>query len=459
MEKNTQPLISQTKLNMLYERVCRRFNYLTTKITSATPLWDGPIDMCRQIEDDYFAVENVIMEAKKSNNYFNGSNTPRLYNAILCRVYILLYYRHRDDKLYQEIVFPRLRENMGIYHSNHQKEIDSQIDQILTQEEMVENAKKQQAVTSSAMLLSSSVSSDLATLRKQFINSLNAGAVEVDSVDWADATMGFDRAVMKELFWGVEDDKFLKTIINAIINTWNKLVKAKDNRCLMNTPGAASMAIAASLDQWKFGGLMRETINKFFDDLWVERNARKTYANFGTDEAPVQQKTMSQNDNETVQQLTESRRVNAEQNLTIKKLMSEIEKLKSESTVNVAIEKDFDDVNKWAKVIFFATVLNAAYQKKFTVGQQLALFICLICGGKPSTYQPLISKIATMEDNEKDNSGDSYSPQVIKAATEIVNRLVEIPEGDSIHPTIQGFIDSICDEFSINSSLKYQYTA
>lgn len=146
-----------------------------------------------------------------------------------------------------------------------------------------------------------------------------------------------------------------------------------------------------------------------------------------------------------------------QKDITIKELESQIESLKSTPAVVANMDVDYDNINKWAKVIFFATVLNAAYQKKFTVGQQLALFICLICGGKPSTYQPIISKIATMEDNEKDKSGETYSPQVIKAAKEIVNRLVEIPEGEDVHPTIQGYIDSICDEFSIERPKKKKH--
>lgn len=133
-----------------------------------------------------------------------------------------------------------------------------------------------------------SKTTDTKTLRKQFIQGLNAGLVQIDAIDWADVTMGFDRDVMKELFWGIEDDKYLKKIIKAIINTWNKLVKAKDNRCLMNAPGVTSMAIAASIDPWKFGGLTRETINKFFDDLWVERNARNAYATFGMEKMPIE---------------------------------------------------------------------------------------------------------------------------------------------------------------------------
>lgn len=153
-------------------------------------------------------------------------------------------------------------------------------------------------------------------------------------------------------------------------------------------------------------------------------------------------------------QLADAQKTIDEQAKTIEKLQAEVENMKSSNSVNIDMDVDYDDVNKWAKVIFFATVLNAAYQKKFTVGQQLALFICLICGGKPSTYQPLISKIASMEDNEKDKSGHSYSPQVIKAAREIVKRMIEIPEGEDVHPTIQGYINSICDEFGIEKPKK-----
>ena len=163
---------------------------------------------------------------------------------------------------------------------------------------------------------------------------------------------------------------------------------------------------------------------------------------------------VKENNDSFQQQLADAQKTIDEQAKTIEKLQAELEKIRSTLPVNVDMDVDYDDVNKWAKVIFFATVLNAAYQKKFTVGQQLALFISLICGGKPSTYQPIISKIASMEDNEKDKSGESYSPQVIKAAKDIVNRLVEIPEGKDVHPTIQRYIDSICDEFGIEKPKK-----
>lgn len=140
---NSIPLISQTKLNVLQEQVCRPFNYLSKSIDSATSLWDGPIKMCQQIETDPFAVDSVVMNARQNDSFFNGNNTPRFYHAILCRVYILLYYRHRDKKIYQEIVFPRLKENMGIYNNVHLSAIHNQIDKILAQEELLKKMQEE----------------------------------------------------------------------------------------------------------------------------------------------------------------------------------------------------------------------------------------------------------------------------------------------------------------------------
>ena len=140
---NSSPFITQIKLNVLEDRVCRPINYLTTKINSATPLWDDPIKMCQQIEIDQFAVDSVILNARQHNSLFNGINTPRIYHAILCRVYILLYYRFHDNELYQRIVFPKLKENMGIYNDIHLKTINEEIDKILALEELVKKMQEE----------------------------------------------------------------------------------------------------------------------------------------------------------------------------------------------------------------------------------------------------------------------------------------------------------------------------
>ena len=122
----------------------------------------------------------------------------------------------------------------------------------------------------------------MAQLRREFIQGLNANPAIIKSIDWADATVGFDRDVMKEIFWGVEDDKTLRIVVKAIISTWKKLSAAKDFRCYEKGGD-----VVTSLDPMKFGTIFKESINSFFNDLWVERNAKNTYTRFGTDVAPA----------------------------------------------------------------------------------------------------------------------------------------------------------------------------
>jgi len=133
--------ISQTKLNTLLERVCLPIDYLTQPIKPGVSLWDEPIRMCRQIEKESFLVDSIIIEARKNNAFFSGANSPRLYHAVLCRVYILLYYRHRDDKEYQSIVYPRLKANMGVYGSNLFNNINASINRVIELEEIARKAE------------------------------------------------------------------------------------------------------------------------------------------------------------------------------------------------------------------------------------------------------------------------------------------------------------------------------
>lgn len=138
------------------------------------------------------------------------------------------------------------------------------------------NVYKETAKTNASAIQSQ----DMDTLRKQFIQGLNSNPENIKTIDWADATIGFNRDVMKEIFWGVENDDVLKAVCKNIINTWDKLVKVNDSRC-METNNGKGLAVTISLSPFKFGGAFKESIKEFFDNLWVERNARSTYAAFG----------------------------------------------------------------------------------------------------------------------------------------------------------------------------------
>jgi hypothetical protein len=113
---------------------------------------------------------------------------------------------------------------------------------------------------------------DMASLRKRFIQNLNNNPEAINEVNWADATIAFDKNVMTELFWGIEDDKVLKSVCNAIISTWYKLVQKKDHRCFADSP--------VDLAGMKFGGIFNETIEDFFNPLWVKRNAKNEYRSY-----------------------------------------------------------------------------------------------------------------------------------------------------------------------------------
>ena len=124
-------------------------------------------------------------------------------------------------------------------------------------------------------------------LRKEFIQGINTNPKNVKSIDWADATIGFDKEVMTEIFWGIDDDDTLEIVVDDIIETWNRLSEVKDSRCFEK---GIEGSFLASISPLKFGSAFKQSINKFFADLRVERNARNTYAKYGSETVPKAKK-------------------------------------------------------------------------------------------------------------------------------------------------------------------------
>ena len=134
--------ITGTILNVFTERICHSINYLSIESPN-NPLWDVPMKMYLRVEQNPLEVDSIVLEAKKNNVRYPGTNTVKVYQGVLSRVYIILYYRHRDDELYKNIVFPMLIKNMGFFSQNHLKTINNEIDNLLKQEEMIDDRKKQ----------------------------------------------------------------------------------------------------------------------------------------------------------------------------------------------------------------------------------------------------------------------------------------------------------------------------
>ena len=295
---------------------------------------------------------------------------------------------------------------------------------------------------------------DMTTLRKQFIRRLNSNPDIVGKVDWADVTIAFSRSVMTEIFWGVENDDVLKTVCKNITNTWNKLYEKKDPRCY--DEGVAGKGIVPNLDPWKFGGLTKEPIEVFFSRLWVERNAKTAYRSFGGDTDPDSVKPKGEptvSDEETMAKIREQDEKLQAKSKEFDAVKAENEQLKKDKeqlenslahSKDLINEKEQKAANAYEKIIFFATVLSVAYDDRFTNQTSLSNLICMVCGGRPSTYQPRISKLAKMADEGK------YTDEVCNAAKNLIEKLKAIPkEDDKGNPVVEKYIESISSEFDV----------
>lgn len=137
------PYLPKYTLDQLSERVCMKLTFFSNKFNTLN-MWNGIPELCVKIEEEPRAVSSVIADVKHEDQRIN--TTPPIYsrNLILTRVYILLYYRHRNDTIFQAVVFPDLIQHMGIYADDNslRKIINSGIDKVLEIDKLMEEAKE-----------------------------------------------------------------------------------------------------------------------------------------------------------------------------------------------------------------------------------------------------------------------------------------------------------------------------
>lgn len=411
---NISNYLPQYALNQLADRVAMKVDYIS-RLYNADKVWDNTIELCQRIEKEPRDVSTVIIELKKENGTAVSGTNIRWYHVRLTLIYILLYYRHNDIDAYKKKVFPQLVKNMGAYADDKilKTKIQQEIANIKEEDKLLE-----QESTKLHSIPTVPSASDISEGRKKFIQAINAGLVEINTVNWADATIGFDRAVMKELFWGVEDDELLRVTIKEIINTWNRLVKEKDSRCLMNAPGTPTFSMVANIDPWKFGGLTRDTINKFFDDLWVERNAKNTYATFGLEKKPIEpaskkviattkteeDKTETDNKNNETEQLREE----------LTKVIAERDKLADELKAYMERNQNRRGINR-LKTAHLGIKLAPKLGIEFTNKKDLAPMLSKLFGWGQNSLEKQMSKFFSKEEElELANIFGELSPELAK---------------------------------------------
>lgn len=140
---NQSLYLPQYTLDQLSEQVCMKLPYFRNFFTTAK-MWEGIPELCQRIEEEPRAVNSVIAEAKLQNKQLYSNPVVCTYHMILTRVYILLFYRHSHDNLYDQVVFTELAKTMGIYAGDClSNTIQPPINRIIELDQMVEKAQRE----------------------------------------------------------------------------------------------------------------------------------------------------------------------------------------------------------------------------------------------------------------------------------------------------------------------------
>ncbi|MBO6187231.1 MAG: hypothetical protein J6O23_01855 [Prevotella sp.] len=114
MDDSDKTYLPQHILDQLSNRVCRRIEYL--KLLDFNKHWKEVALYAEEIDRKPDHLDSVILSCRgKHYTLFSHSTSPRWYNVKLTLTFILLYFQHRNDELYQKAIFPVLYDHMGYF--------------------------------------------------------------------------------------------------------------------------------------------------------------------------------------------------------------------------------------------------------------------------------------------------------------------------------------------------------
>ena len=480
---NKEVFLTKDILGNLNLRVAKTLPCL--KSINDSTIWDKPIELCKRIEENVREVDNVILEVRKENGYFrNSSANPLNFQVILACVYILLYYRHADEELYIAMVFSVLQDNMGIYGEKLLDDIQSKVKKVKEIDSLIEQSrqeKKQNSKPKYALIRLRSGEADEyfsefcnETLFRKisfYLEEISSNLFphfDVASI-WLTA-----KDVVSKLWQEKAPENFIDRLYHKLSMTGvtGKIERSAAEGVLLCC--YAMMRTVTKSDHFQKAIAYFERIphehndyNLLFNHIGALKEAMDYQYSSCTDYdytggANQATETFTKDDVERI--LSESNekyeKLKADSSANYNSLKEENEHLKKD---NEQLKKDNEQLgnslaqskedtnvkeqkaaNAYEKIIFFATVLSAAYDDRFTNQTSLSNLICMVCGGSPSTYQPRISKLAKMAEDGK------YEDEVRNAAKNLIAKLKAIPkEDDKENPKIKGYIDSILSEFGV----------
>lgn len=475
--ENKETYLTKDVLGNLSLRVAKSLPCLKT-IDNAS-LWEKPVALCQRIEANVREVDNVILEARKDNGYFrNDSTNPSNCQVLLVRVFILLYYRHCDDELYKAVVFPELQNNMGIYSEKLLDDIQGKVKKVLEIDHLIEQSRQEKRKNIKPKYsiidlrsgeadeyfsefgnerLFNSLCDILELMKEQYFNQFDVASIWLTAKD-----------VVQKLWQEKFPENFIDRIYHKLSLTGGTGYVEQGAAEAVLLCAYAMMRTVSKSDHFKNAIEYIEKIpnrNNDYDLLYSHINTVKelidedkiSFDDYDyTGGLQKHEETFTKTEVERMIQNQKSKMEQANKQMveSESKLKQLCEQLKNENknlkTENEELQKRAQPEeglmppNAYEKIIFFATILSVAYDDRFTNQQALSEFICLICGGKPTTFQPRVSKLASMVDKNK------YEDEVHNAAIKIVTKLDAIPKGgDKDNPKIKEIINSIKGEFDL----------
>lgn len=473
--ENQEIYLTKDVLGNLNLRVVKTLSHL--KLLDNDTLWDKPVALCQRIESNVREVDDVILEANMDKSYFhNSTNNPFCSQMLLSLVYILLYYRHCDDELYKAVVFPALQNNMGIFRSQLLDDIQGKVKKVLEIDRLIEQSKQEKKKNMKPKYsiinlrsaeadeyfskfcneaLFNSFSGILELIKSQYFKTFDVASIWLTAKDivqklWQEKCPEnfIDRIYHKLSMSG--GTGYMETgAAEAVLLCAYTMMRTVNKSDHFSSAIEYMENIPNSHNDYDLLYNHIRTIKKImdddtvsFDDYDYTGGAQKPEEMFS--KADVER--MMQNKNEQIEQIKKEwadkeailKDENKKQRDENTRLKEEIEELRKHEPV-----QELKPLNTNEKIIFFSTVLNVAYESRFTNQKALSEFICLICGGSPTTFQPRISDFSEWEKKGK-------TEEIQKAAKKIVDKLNKIPKGgDKDNPKIKEIIDSIRDEFQV----------
>ena len=143
IEKEEDTYISDYTLDRIEEEVCKSIGCM--KYTR----WKDVINTCIEIEREpqgiYTYLDTVINVFTAGKSFTSQQHLNDYKRSITTRVYMLLYYYHRDDEVYKLAVFPPLCKKIRQYAANYDivGVINKPLDTIIELEKKVKELQKQ----------------------------------------------------------------------------------------------------------------------------------------------------------------------------------------------------------------------------------------------------------------------------------------------------------------------------